>query len=181
MLDVAHGERILRATVRRHGDEMIVQTNSEARLDRVLALLADVGQVEVVSTRPVRNLSEVEAAMADLSPQESTDGIESVPSDLADQIVDMMERRWLDEEVPALGGATLEWPRSIPPAAKISSPCSGRWTVCQRPRGSRCAPRSFDVTSVWRSDALGRPVGQSGVSAVSASRGPVRHGSGCSR
>jgi hypothetical protein len=96
-------ERIIRATLRRDGDELVVTANSEARLDRVLAHLADITDVVAHSAQSVRNPAEMEATLEPHPPEEP---FASIDPELVEQVLDMMERRWIDEEVPALGGIT---------------------------------------------------------------------------
>ena len=96
-------ERIIRATLRRDGDELEVTANSEARLDRVLTRLTDVADVVAHSARSVRNPADLEAALKLHPPEEP---FESIDPEIVEQVLDMMERRWIGEEVPALGGIT---------------------------------------------------------------------------
>ena len=51
----------------------------------------------------MRNLAEVEAAREELPPSEP---LESFDPATEEQLRDMMEQRWLDENVPALRGVT---------------------------------------------------------------------------
>jgi hypothetical protein len=96
-------ERIIRATLRRDGDELEVTANSEARLDRVLTRLTDVADVVAHSAHSVRNPADLEAALKLHPPEEPS---ESIDPEIVEQVLDMMERRWIGEEVPALGGIT---------------------------------------------------------------------------
>jgi hypothetical protein len=96
-------ERIIRATLRRDGDELVVTANSEARLDRVLARLTDVADIIAQTARSVRNPADLEAALKLHPPEEP---FESIDPEIVEQVLDMMERRWISEEVPALGGIT---------------------------------------------------------------------------
>ena len=103
LIDISPEEGIIRATLRRDGSELVVDVNSEARLERVLARLADITEVVAQTARPLRNPAELEAASEEVPP---TEAFESLDPDVVEQLLDMMERRWLDEDVPALGGIT---------------------------------------------------------------------------
>jgi hypothetical protein len=109
MFDVRPEERIIRATLRRDGSELVIDANSETRLQRVLARLTDVTEVVAQTARPLRNPAELEAAREESPPTEPSERLvplKSLGRDVVDQLADMMERRWIDEEVPALGGVT---------------------------------------------------------------------------
>lgn len=103
LLEVGPEERILRATLRREEDELVIEVNSEARLERVLTGLADAAEVVTQTVQPVRNPTELKAMTGATSPAPPT---EPPDPETIEPIVDMLERRWLDEEVPALGGMT---------------------------------------------------------------------------
>jgi len=96
-------EQIIRANLRREGDELVVDVNSRARLERVLARLAVLTEVVAQTVQPMRNPAEVEAVREELPPSEP---LESFDPATEEQLRDMMEQRWLNENVPALGGVT---------------------------------------------------------------------------
>ena len=113
MHDLGGGEEILRATLALDGDRLTVTTHSEARLDRVLSLLSDeLAGATVVSEerRPLRpgEMPEPPPLLGrgpagaggplGLSPEEERAVVV--------HIQEQMERRWLDEPVPALGHLT---------------------------------------------------------------------------
>jgi hypothetical protein len=104
LFDLNPDERIVRALIRRDGDELVVEANSETRLDRVLEQLAALAEVVTRETQPMRNPAELEAVSSDRPENEAS--TEPVDPELVAQIVDAIERRWLDEAVPALGGIT---------------------------------------------------------------------------
>ena len=103
LFDIGPEERIIRANLRRDGEELVVDTNSETRLERVLTRLSAIAEIVSQTARPMANPAEVAAAAEELPPSEPP---EPVGADVVEQVVDMMERRWLDENVPALGGMT---------------------------------------------------------------------------
>jgi hypothetical protein len=102
-VDIDDEERLIRAVLRRRDDELEVEVNSEARLDRVLGQLTEVAEVVSESTRPVSTLKQVKEMLAESPPAQAPP-----PPDpeLAAEIRDRMERRWLEEEIPALAGMT---------------------------------------------------------------------------
>ena len=128
MHEVAPGDDILRAvlTLDREAGRLIVETHSEARLDRVLATLVGAGwDIDIVEEsrspldvgempRPPRGLSGIGAVPAELARasapflgvgagrEEGSD----IDAETVAQIQDAMEQRWLDESVPALGAVT---------------------------------------------------------------------------
>lgn len=96
------GDLILRASLRRQGDHLIVETNSDRRLDRVIVALTGVTSVIERSSKP---LSEV---MSEYTPRGDTAGSEQVelPDDVMEEMRRQMAERWLSESIPALGGLT---------------------------------------------------------------------------
>jgi hypothetical protein len=102
MFPISEDEDIVRATLTMNGDRLEVQTQSEPRMDRVLALLDEV-------LPDVRLLSDQRAPLAPGQlPQPPTlpgPGVTPGPDALA-QLQELLEQRWLDESVPALAGLT---------------------------------------------------------------------------
>jgi hypothetical protein len=108
-------ENILRATLRLEGSRLRVSTHSEERMDRVLANLKEaIPELEVLSDdrRPfdwgqVRSGAGDDGAASGRAPAPGA-GSEplTAPAEVREQIQDMMERRWCDDEVPALAGLT---------------------------------------------------------------------------
>jgi hypothetical protein len=103
LVEIRPDEQVIRAVLRREGDELLIDANSETRFERVLSRLAGATEVVAQTVQPMGSPAELEA-IKDALP--SGDPPEPLDPDMADQIVDMIERRWLDEEVPALGGIT---------------------------------------------------------------------------
>ena len=96
-------ERILRAQLHLAGSRLTVLTHSEPRMDRVLDLLrTEIPDLEVVRNKrkPV-SAGELPSAPVGLPPTSP-----NLPTEVLEQIRDMQERRWLKEQIPALGGLT---------------------------------------------------------------------------
>ena len=93
-------EEIVRATLSLDGSRLEVATHSEARLERVLNRLADVlpGARLVDQDRAPLRPGEVPTVRGHDQPVIDADAIV--------QIQDILEQRWLQESVPALGGLT---------------------------------------------------------------------------
>jgi hypothetical protein len=89
---------IVRATLARSGDHLEVSTSAVERLDRVLTELD--GEVDVVE----RTESEIDWG-AKPSGEALSGGVDLDP-EVREEIIEMMENRWLGEPIPALGGAT---------------------------------------------------------------------------
>lgn len=106
LFEIGPDEQVIRAMLRREGDELLIEANSEARFERVLSRLAGATEVVAQTVQPMGNPAELEALKDGLPPGDPSVPPEPLDSEVMDQIVDMIERRWLDEEVPALGGIT---------------------------------------------------------------------------
>ncbi|MEA2058457.1 MAG: SEC-C metal-binding domain-containing protein [Actinomycetota bacterium] len=106
LLEMGPDEQVIRAVLRREGDELLIDANSEARFERVLSRLAGATEVVAQTVQPMRSPAEMEAFKDELPPGDPSVPPEPLDPNITDQIVDMMERRWLDEEVTALGGIT---------------------------------------------------------------------------
>lgn len=108
---MTHGNNHISATLTLDGDRLTVQTNSERRMDRVLAALADLDpSMTVVDDvrRPLRDTDEV-AELAKNIPGSGSSAID--PDDPAvaailDEAIRRYEAAWLDEPIPALDGYT---------------------------------------------------------------------------
>lgn len=96
-------ELLIRAVLRRRDEELEVEANSEERLDGVLGELAHVAEVVSQTVRPAETLQEMEEVLAGSPPVQAPP-----PPDpkMAAEVRDQMERRWLDEKIPALAGMT---------------------------------------------------------------------------
>ncbi|MDQ2826129.1 MAG: hypothetical protein M3Y04_04070 [Actinomycetota bacterium] len=99
---IGDDEEILRATMSMTGSRLSVATHSEPRLDRVLAVLRN-------ALPDARLVSDQRTPLAPGQlPSPPTISGPAPPGDphtLAD-IQDLLERRWIDESVPALAGLT---------------------------------------------------------------------------
>jgi tetratricopeptide (TPR) repeat protein len=95
--------RHIRATLRIDGHELTVQANSEARVDRVLAVLRRLDpKLTVVNESRQPAQDAVRSASSTASPAPS------IPEAAAilDQFIHDYEQKWLDEPIPALSGYT---------------------------------------------------------------------------
>ena len=114
--DLGGGERVVRATlhlVDDDDDRLEISTNSHERADRILDRLHETVRVTVISdTRTPVDLSAGmpgsggrPSGFPDLRQLPQLDDALPV-GDIAEQVADQLERRWCEEEVPALGGLT---------------------------------------------------------------------------
>ena len=100
--EISDDERIVRAQLTLDGDTLTVLTQSEPRVERVLALLrASIPGLDIVSDERVPLRPGAADASSDPAPP-----VELLDPVTREEIVDAMERRWLRESVPALGGVT---------------------------------------------------------------------------
>ena len=101
----------IRATLVLDGDTLRVETNSEKRMDRVLATLARLDPAMNVlddSRRPLRDAREA-AELAKQMPITGEDALDPDDPEVAaflDEFVRDYETKWLDEPIPALDGHT---------------------------------------------------------------------------
>jgi hypothetical protein len=102
MFAIGEDEEIVRATLALDGDLLQIQTHSEPRLERVLAMLGEVlPHARLISDR-----------RAPLAPGELPSPPRRLDADVAPgpealvEIQQLLEQRWLDESVPALAGLT---------------------------------------------------------------------------
>ncbi|HET7719071.1 MAG TPA: SEC-C metal-binding domain-containing protein, partial [Acidimicrobiales bacterium] len=102
MFAINEDEDILRATLTMDGNRLHVVTHSEPRIERVLALLADVLSDAVLISDERAPLAPGELPAP---PKVVPTGDPPGPEFLA-EIQDLLEQRWLDESVPALAGLT---------------------------------------------------------------------------
>jgi len=105
-----HGMDRIRATIELDGDQVKVETNSEARQDRVLdALRALQPGIEILrQTRvPVQDMQEaMSRAPAGAAPASSLDPGNPEVAAMLDEFIRQHERAWLDDHIPALAGLT---------------------------------------------------------------------------
>ena len=107
----AQRNRTVRATLVLDGDQLRVETNSEKRMDAVLAALARIDPAMAVpdyTRRPIRDTRDI-GKMADALP--AGGGMALDPNDpqvaaMLAGIVEEYEAGWLDEQIPALNGLT---------------------------------------------------------------------------
>jgi hypothetical protein len=102
MFPIGEDEEIVRATMTMEGDRLEVQTHSEPRVDRVLAVLKN-------ALPDARLLSDQRAPLAPgqlpRPPRLPGPGVVPGPDAIA-ELQELIEQRWLDESVPALAGLT---------------------------------------------------------------------------
>ena len=101
----------VRATVVLDGDTLRVETNSEKRMDRVLATLARLDPAMKVledSRRPLRDVRDAAelAGQLPMAGEEALDPDDPELAALLDEFVRDYETKWLDEPIPALDGHT---------------------------------------------------------------------------
>jgi tetratricopeptide (TPR) repeat protein len=107
-LVVTHGMQRVRASIRRDGDDFIVEANSAARYERALGVLREIDpDLQIVSER--RTTAGAMLAKARAAGPRSGAALD--PDDPAvaaalEQMVLQFEASWLDEPVPALGNVT---------------------------------------------------------------------------
>ena len=132
MFPISEDEQIVRATLTMEGDRLEVQTHSEPRLDRVLALLDDVLPDARLLSDQRTPLGPGQLLHPPTLPGPSvTPGPEAVA-----ELQELLERRWLDESVPALAGLT---PRQA--AADPTRRDELRRLIASFPGRRRCARR----------------------------------------
>jgi hypothetical protein len=111
--NISPDEQIVRATIKLEGSRLTVETNSEERMDRVLGVLkrdipllkvlADERQpLDLAKARRSSFLTPVDSASAGARTDEGV----VLPPEVREQLQEKFERRWCDEQVPALGGVT---------------------------------------------------------------------------
>jgi hypothetical protein len=112
-LVTTHGMERLRANLRLEGDELLVDTNSEARMDRVLATLGALQPAPTMIDQLRRPAEDVREAIGRAVPDGGTQppGVRLDPSrpEMAAALAQMIrqyEESWLDEPIPALAGRT---------------------------------------------------------------------------
>ncbi len=106
-------ERLIRGTVRREGDRLVVETNSDERMVRLVGRLIDaLPGFDIVSEERRDAREEILRRRRDPEPEEldlsDTEELESNPEvqALLDERLREMEAEWVDTEIPALGGLT---------------------------------------------------------------------------
>lgn len=102
--ELSADERIIRARLRREGDQLMVETNSVERVERILKSLP--GAVVVgEERRPATTFKQIRAL--GLPDDRSTPvAIDPETEKFMAEYLDQAEDRWMDEMVPALAGMT---------------------------------------------------------------------------
>jgi len=106
-----HGMPRIRATLVLDGDTLRVETNSEARMDRVLATVSRVDPAMTVldDTRQSMRDAREAAKLAPQLPSGAGAALDLDDPEMAAVLADFVhgyETRWLDEQIPALDGHT---------------------------------------------------------------------------
>ena len=103
-----HGMPHIRATLVRDGDTLRVETNSEERMDRVLATLVRIDPTMRVlddSRTPINDAREAAELAAQLPAGENAlDPDDPEVAEMLDEFIREYEANWLDEPIPALDG-----------------------------------------------------------------------------
>ena len=102
-------DHVIRSFLRRQGDDLVVETNSVERFDRLLSTLREVASDLVVIDEQRQSPREALDQQADRMQSENSDQDPELPPELADAAAEMMrlkENSWLNEQIPALGGLT---------------------------------------------------------------------------
>lgn len=108
---IADGIQRIRATLVLDGDTLRAETNSEQRMDCVLAALARLDPATTVlddNRRPLRDVRDA-AKLAEYMPITSEGALDPDDPELAgvlDEFIRDYETRWVDESIPALDGHT---------------------------------------------------------------------------
>ena len=97
-----NGMKRVRATLRLDGQDLMVQANSEARVDRVLKILHALDTKLTVVNDSRQPAREAAAAAGTVSPEPAGPEVAAA----LDQFVRDYEQKWLDEAIPALAGYT---------------------------------------------------------------------------
>ncbi|ULN30125.1 SEC-C domain-containing protein [Mycolicibacterium smegmatis] len=95
------GKPQIRASLKLDGDTLRVETNSEERMDRVLAELGRLDPAMTVLEESRRPISEVTPPSRELLEPDDPEMIAAMEEFMRDY-----ETRWLDESIPALNGLT---------------------------------------------------------------------------
>ena len=97
---------MIRASLRRDGDELIVSTNSLERFTRSRETLGGIGftLIDVQDSLDLDQIRSGSGAEAEAEPQDMSGS--ALPPDVADAIQDQMEDRWLADHIPLFGGMT---------------------------------------------------------------------------
>ena len=92
------------------GDTLRIETNSEERMDRVLATLVRIDPTMRVlddSRRPIRDAREAAELAAQLpAAEDALDPGDPEVAAMLDEFIREYEAKWLDEPIPALDGHT---------------------------------------------------------------------------
>jgi hypothetical protein len=99
-----HGREHVRAVLRLAGDELHVETNSEARHERVVATVSGMQPGVALLGERRRGIDEIEPM--DEPPDSTIDLTDPQVQEAVRQIIRQQEQVWLDEPIPALAGVT---------------------------------------------------------------------------
>ncbi len=97
-------DRVMRAWLRRAGDELIVDTNSVERFDRIREQLLSDGFV-LIDISDSRDLDQIRSQI-DTGDLPTSPEPPAMTAEVIDQIQDTLEDRWLADSIPAFGGLT---------------------------------------------------------------------------
>ena len=125
------GERMVRATMRRNGDDLVVETNSVRRDEEMSGRLADLDGVSFEVVDRVRTPTGDHLSAPPPAGSTGIDGDESsdVPDEIRRLMDDLMVRQetsWVDESVPTLGGLSPREALDNPSASGGPAGAAGR-------------------------------------------------------
>lgn len=108
-LVITDGVQRIRATLALDGDTLRVETNSEERMERVLATLARLDPAMNVlddERRPMRDMRQVARLAEELPDADPLEPADPKVAAALEEFIRDYETRWLDEPIPALDGHT---------------------------------------------------------------------------
>lgn len=97
-------DRVMRAWLRRDGDELIVDTNSVERFDRIREQMQSDG-FTLIDIDDSRDLDQIRSQI-ETDERPASPGSPAMPPEVIDQIQNQLEDRWLADSIPAFGGLT---------------------------------------------------------------------------
>ncbi|MGH9030418.1 MAG: SEC-C metal-binding domain-containing protein, partial [Acidimicrobiales bacterium] len=103
------GETVVRCFLRRQGDELVVETNSVERFDRLLSTLKEEVAADLVVIEEERLPATEMLARHETNRSSGSSESKEMPPEISQAVHDLLRQKedaWLEESVPALGGLT---------------------------------------------------------------------------